>query len=124
MMKNLSSWVESKILGRGLAALIGKGQIFQVVLDVGEEYIIHPRNLLAYSRNTSLEPQPFRISSNSLHLQVPKFQYYLPRIDFGKGFFRAVTQHSIWKTISKMLGHAQIWFRSIIWGDRVFYFLQ
>lgn len=124
MKKNLPPWVESKISGRGLAALVGKGQIFQVVLDVGEEFIIHPRNLLAYSRNTPLMPQPYRLSSNSLRLQVPKFQYHLPRVDFGKSFFQAVAQHDIWKSISKMLGHARIWLRSKIWGDRVLYFLQ
>jgi uncharacterized protein (AIM24 family) len=36
----------SRVTGRGLVALVGKGQIFQVILREGEEFIVHPRYAL------------------------------------------------------------------------------
>jgi len=115
----MSHWGSSKLSGRGLVALVGKGQIFQVVLEAGEEFIIHPNNLLAYSKNTPLLPQIYRIPSNSFRLQVPRFKYSLPRINFGREFFRNMTQTDTWKAISKLVWTLQMWSRRIIWGERV-----
>ena len=44
--KSGAHWGNSEITGRGLLAIAGQGSIYQVVLDTGEEYIVHPR----YSR--------------------------------------------------------------------------
>ena len=43
-MKSLAHWGNSQITGRGLLAVIGNGQIYQVVLKPGEEYVAHPRS--------------------------------------------------------------------------------
>lgn len=42
-MKSIAHWGNSQVTGRGLLALVGKGQIYQVVLRTGEEYVAHPR---------------------------------------------------------------------------------
>lgn len=42
-MKSLAHWGSSLVTGRGLLALVGKGQIYQVQLKAGEEYTVHPR---------------------------------------------------------------------------------
>ncbi|KAF8459511.1 mitochondrial biogenesis AIM24-domain-containing protein [Terfezia claveryi] len=117
---SLSLWGSSELSGRGLVALVGKGQIVQVVLEAGEEFIINPNNLLAYSKNTPLSPQIYRIPSNSFRLQVPRFKYHLPRIDFGQEFFRNLTQTDTWKAISKLVWMLRVWLRRTIWGDREF----
>ncbi|KAF8424072.1 mitochondrial biogenesis AIM24-domain-containing protein [Tirmania nivea] len=117
---SLSHWGSSKLSGRGLVALVGKGQIFQVVLDSGEEFIVHSNNLLAYSKNTPLSPQIYRISSNSFRLQVPRFKYRLPLINFGQEFFRNMAKTDTWKAISKLAWTLRMWFRQTIWGDREF----
>ena len=36
-------WGNSKVTGRGLLALAGKGQIYSIDLKAGEQYIVHPR---------------------------------------------------------------------------------
>jgi len=115
----LSHWGSSRLLGRGLVALVGKGQIFQVVLEAGEEFIIHPNNLLAYSKDTPLSPQIYRIPSNSFRLQTPRFKYHLPRVNFGQEFLRNMTQTDTWKAISKLVWTLRMWSRRTIWGDRV-----
>jgi uncharacterized protein (AIM24 family) len=38
----LAHWGSSKVTGRGLVALVGKGQVYQITLKEGEEYVAHP----------------------------------------------------------------------------------
>lgn len=47
-MKSLAHWGNSEVMGRGLLALVGKGQIFSVELKAGEQYIVHPRYVPRY----------------------------------------------------------------------------
>lgn len=42
-MKSLAHWGNSEVTGRGLLALVGKGQVFSVMLKEGEQYVVHPR---------------------------------------------------------------------------------
>jgi len=39
----LAHWGNSRVTGRGLICLSGKGQIYQLALKSGEEYVVHPR---------------------------------------------------------------------------------
>jgi uncharacterized protein (AIM24 family) len=39
----LAHWGNTYVTGRGLLALVGSGQIYQVQLKTGESYIAHPR---------------------------------------------------------------------------------
>lgn len=43
MRMSIAHWGSTKITGRGLVCLSGRGQVYQVVVKAGEEYIIHPR---------------------------------------------------------------------------------
>jgi len=40
---NPAYWGNTFITGRGLAAVVGKGQIYQINLLSGEEYVVHPK---------------------------------------------------------------------------------
>ena len=42
-MKSLAHWGNSQVTGRGLLALVGKGQVYQIMLKAGEQYVAHPR---------------------------------------------------------------------------------
>lgn len=42
-MQSLAHWGNSTVTGRGLVALAGAGQIYQVSLRPGEQYVVHPR---------------------------------------------------------------------------------
>ncbi|KAF8476187.1 mitochondrial biogenesis AIM24-domain-containing protein [Kalaharituber pfeilii] len=119
-MMSLSHWGNSQISGRGLVALVGKGQLFQVVLQDGEEFIVHPNNLLAYSRNTPKPPQPYRLQSSSLKLQIPRLSDVFPQMNFGKDFFHAIASTKTYQVISTIVWKVRIWSRRIIWGDREF----
>lgn len=41
--QSLAHWGNSRVTGRGLLALAGAGQIYQVSLKAGEQYVAHPR---------------------------------------------------------------------------------
>jgi uncharacterized protein (AIM24 family) len=40
----VSNWGNTAVTGRGLLALTGNGQIYQVQLKAGESYVAHPRS--------------------------------------------------------------------------------
>lgn len=46
-MKSLAHWGNSEITGRGLVALVGKGQVYSIDLEAGERYVILPRFVAA-----------------------------------------------------------------------------
>ncbi|KAI5842602.1 mitochondrial biogenesis AIM24-domain-containing protein [Morchella snyderi] len=116
---SLAHWGNSKLTGRGLVALIGRGQIYQVTLKPGEEYTIHPSALLAYSMNGPSRPVPYRLKSTSLRLQIPRFNMirrYLPEVEF----IRTIKESDVYKTIARTLFGIKTWSRRTIWGDRLF----
>ncbi|KAK9469837.1 mitochondrial biogenesis AIM24-domain-containing protein [Lipomyces arxii] len=70
---SLSRWGNTTLSGRGEVALVGKGQIYQLTLqDEGEEFAVHPANVLAYASNLPASaPLPYRIRHLKFRLQVP-----------------------------------------------------
>lgn len=42
-MQSVTNWGSSEVTGRGLMALVGRGQVYSVELKAGEQYIAHPR---------------------------------------------------------------------------------
>lgn len=42
-MKSLAHWGNSEVTGRGLIALAGQGSIYEINLNAGEKYVVHPR---------------------------------------------------------------------------------
>jgi uncharacterized protein (AIM24 family) len=112
----LAHWGNTYITGRGLLALAGSGQIYQVQLKAGESYVAHPSNVLAYT--ASHPPLPFRFKSSNLRFQIP---------DLGFGslvqnvkFFRVMSATATWRTIASMFHTVKTWLRRSIWGDRLF----
>jgi hypothetical protein len=114
---NLAHWGNSKVTGRGLVALAGPGQIYQITLNAGEEYVAHPGNVVAYTI-TEHPPLPYRLKSSSLRLQIPNLgsNYLVPDIKF----FRVMRQTDTWKGITKLLFNLRTVARRTIWGDRLF----
>lgn len=43
IVQSISHWGNTFATGRGLLALAGRGQIFEMSLNKGDEYVVHPR---------------------------------------------------------------------------------
>lgn len=112
---SLAHWGSTHLTGRGLAALSAPGQIYQLTLSEGEEFVAHPGSVVAYSvsRNT---PQPFRFKSSNLRLQVPSLGRWIPESEFIKN----VRNSSFYKLLSRMAYSLRTVARRTIWGDRLF----
>jgi hypothetical protein len=107
-----------EVTGRGLVALAGRGQVYKVDLKPNEEFIIHPRSLLAYSAGGQ-KPVKTRLAATALRLQIPKIRRLGLRIAEKLQeikWIMAIKASKAWQ----MLGKA-IWaIKRKIWGDRVF----
>ncbi|KAF2876620.1 mitochondrial biogenesis AIM24-domain-containing protein [Massariosphaeria phaeospora] len=113
----LAHWGNTHVRGRGLLALAGSGQIYQVQLKAGESYVAHPSNVVAYSASAS-PPLPFRFRSANLLFQVP---------DLGFGslaqnvkFFRVMSETATWRALASAYHTVKTWLRRTVWGDRLF----
>jgi hypothetical protein len=97
--------------------LAGPGQVYQVSLKAGEEYVAHPGNVVAYTV-TQHPPLPYRLKSSSLRFQVPDLglSKYLADIKF----FRVMRQTDTWRGIGKLLFNFRTAARRTIWGDSLF----
>ncbi|KAH7369969.1 mitochondrial protein-like protein Fmp26 [Rhexocercosporidium sp. MPI-PUGE-AT-0058] len=114
---SLAHWGNSEITGRGLVALAGPGQIYQITLKAGEEYVAHPGNVVAYTI-TQHPPLPYRLKSSSLRFQIPSLGlgYLVPDIKF----FRVMKETATWKGLTNLLFNIRTSARRTIWGDRLF----
>jgi len=112
---NLAHWGNTRVTGRGLLALSGRGQIYQVALKTGEEYVVHPSNVLAYAIMQQV-PQPYRFKSSNFRLQIPSVSSYLP----DTRFFQTVRGSQIWRFLASAAFTVRTWARRSIWGDRLF----
>ncbi|MCJ1359065.1 MAG: Altered inheritance of mitochondria protein 24, mitochondrial [Icmadophila ericetorum] len=114
---SLAHWGNSKVTGRGLLGLIGKGNIYQIVLKEGEEYVAHPSNVVAYTI-TQHPPLPYRLKSSVLRFQVPNLGF--PGLVPDTKFMRVMRESATWKALMSGLFHLRTWSRRTIWGDRLF----
>jgi hypothetical protein len=114
---SLAHWGNSYLTGRGLVALAGPGQIYQVTLKPGEEYVAHPGNVLAYTV-TPNPPLPYRFKSSSLRFQIPNLG--LSRLMPDIKFFRSMRETKTWRTVATFLFNLRTAARRTIWGDRLF----
>jgi hypothetical protein len=114
---SLAHWGNSKVAGRGLVALAGPGQIYQITLKAGEEYVAHPGNVVAYTI-TQHPPLPYRLKSSSLRFQIPDIG--IGRLLPDVKFIRVMQQTDAWKGIEKLLFYLRTSARRTIWGDRLF----
>jgi hypothetical protein len=107
----------SQITGRGLVALAGPGQVYQVTLKAGEEYVAHPGNVVAYTI-TQHPPLPYRFKSSTLRFQIPSLG--LARLVQDVKFFRVMSESKTWRAITNILYSLRTSARRTIWGDRLF----
>jgi hypothetical protein len=116
---SLAHWGNTHITGRGLVALAGPGQVYQVTVQKGEEFVAHPGNVVAYSV-TANPPLPYRFSSSRLRFQVPDlkgaFGYLVPETKF----FRVMRESAWWRFITNSMNSLRTAARRSIWGDRLF----
>ncbi|EPE26803.1 TRAP-like protein [Glarea lozoyensis ATCC 20868] len=114
---SLAHWGNSQVTGRGLVALAGPGQIYQVDLKPGEQYVAHPGNVVAYTM-TQNPPLPYRLKSSNLRFQIPNLGF--TSLISNIKFFRVMRETSTWRGITKLLFSLRTATRRTIWGDRLF----
>ncbi|KAH5135327.1 hypothetical protein HBI56_226940 [Parastagonospora nodorum] len=113
----LTNWGNTYITGRGLLALAGSGQIYQVQVKAGESYVAHPSNVVAYTAS-STPPLPFRFKSSNIRFQVPDlgFGTLVQRVRF----FRDMTNTAAWRTLATTYHTLKTLMRRTVFGDRLF----
>jgi len=120
---SLAHWGTSHLTGRGLAALSAPGHIYELTLGEGEEIVLHPSHVVAYSINKN-PPLPFRLKS--LRLQIPavpeSVRSAAGRIvpERASRFWAAMRDTETYKTIARLLFGLRTATRRTIWGDRLF----
>jgi len=114
---NLAHWGNSLVRGRGLVALSGPGNIYQVSLKAGEEYVAHPGNVVAYTI-TQNPPLPFRFTSAALRFQIPDLGLSAMVADVK--FIQTTFQTKTWKALANFMFYLRTTARTFIWGDRLF----
>ncbi|KAL5355173.1 altered inheritance of mitochondria protein 24, mitochondrial [Aspergillus floccosus] len=115
---SVAHWGSSEVTGRGLLALVGTGQLYSVELKAGEQYIVHPSNVVAYTMSSN-PPRPYRFKSTTLKFQVPGLKT-LPRFIQDSKFIRDMSDTDTWKGAMKLFHKIRTWSRMTIWGDRLF----
>lgn len=112
---SLAHWGSTLLTGRGLAALAAPGQIYQLTLAEGDEFVAHPGSVVAYAVSR-MPPRPFRFKSSSLRLQVPSLTRWMPESDFVKSMGKTDT----YRFVARALFNLRTMARRTIWGDRLF----
>ncbi|KAI1437338.1 mitochondrial biogenesis AIM24-domain-containing protein [Xylaria sp. CBS 124048] len=111
----LAHWGSSELTGRGLAALSAPGHIYRLTLGDGEEIVLHPANVVAYTI-TKQPPLPFRFKSSSIRFQIPSVTTWLETTKFVQN----IRQTETYKFIARTLYIMRTTARRTIWGDRLF----
>jgi hypothetical protein len=111
-------WGNHHVTGRGLVALAAPGQIYQVTLGEGEELVVHPSHVVAYSVNRNA-PLPYRFKSSSWTLQVPSVPESLVPEGLRK-FWKDMKATGTYKFMAGVLFSMRTTARRSIFGDRLF----
>ncbi|KAK4119827.1 hypothetical protein N657DRAFT_649785 [Parathielavia appendiculata] len=122
---SLAHWGNTHLSGRGLVALAAPGQIHELTLGDGEQIVLHPSHVVAYSV-TRNPPLPFRFRSTRFNLQVPA----IPASISGPAarmmpervarFWNAMRDTATYKAVARLLYGLRTAARRTIWGDRLF----
>ncbi|KAK4184552.1 mitochondrial biogenesis AIM24-domain-containing protein [Podospora australis] len=127
---SISHWGNTFVTGRGLAALSAPGQIYDMVLKEGEEIVLHPSHVVAYTINKT-PPRPFHLRSTKLvTFQVPAIPSSIKSAAFRlipdrvAKFWNAMRDTSTYKTLGRILFGLRTATRRTIWGDRLFLHFQ
>jgi len=122
---SLAHWGSSLLTGRGLVALAAPGHVYQLHLAQGEELVLHPSHVVAYSVNKN-PPLPFRLRNSGIRLQVPAVPASLSRLssdlvpDRLVRFWSVMRETDTYKFLGRLLYGLRTTARRSIWGDRLF----
>lgn len=94
------------------------GQIYQVTLGEGEELVVHPSHVVAYSVDRNV-PLPFRFKSSSWTLQLPSLPESLVPKGWAK-FWKDTKETGFYKFLARVLFSLRTTARRSIFGDRLF----
>lgn len=111
-------WGNHHLTGRGLAALAAPGQVYEVSLGEGEELVVHPSHVVAYSVDRNA-PVPFRFRSSGIRLTVPALPESLVPQGWSK-FWKDMKETAAYKFTARMLFSVRTTARRSIFGDRLF----
>lgn len=112
----VAHWGSTFLTGRGLAAVSAPGQVYQLTLAEGEEFVAHPGSVVAYAVSRAA-PRPFRFKSGSgFRLPVPSVARFLPEV----AFMKTVRDSAVYKFLGRVLFSLRTMARRTIWGDRLF----
>ena len=121
----LAHWGNTRLTGRGLAALAAPGQVYEMKLSEGEELVLHPSHVVAYTV-TKNPPLPFRFKSTMFTLTIPPLPPVV-RTAAGKmipegwsRFWAAMRDTETYKLLSRVFFSLRTAARTTIWGDRLF----
>ncbi|KAM5443365.1 Altered inheritance of mitochondria protein 24, mitochondrial [Microsporum ferrugineum] len=114
---SISHWGNSEVTGRGVIALVGKGQIYSITLKEGEQYIAHPSNVVAYTMMQT-PPQPYRFKSTTIRFPVPNLG--VGKRLFNTNFILNLSKSDTWMAVMRIFHTFRTWTRRTIWGDRLF----
>ncbi|KAI5806148.1 mitochondrial biogenesis AIM24-domain-containing protein [Geopyxis carbonaria] len=106
-----------RVSGRGLVALVGRGQIYQLVLKPGEEYTVHASALLAYA---AARPAQVWLPTAVGRLQVPRAPQWLARRVAALEVVKTVTGSEAWRRVAGAVWAVRSWSRRTIMGERAF----
>ena len=126
-------WGATYLTGRGLVALSAPGQTYRVELAAGEDIILHPSHIVAYSVGRDLPPQPFRLKT-APRLMVPGFSVTLSDLVpttalEGMGsmvpervarFLRAMRETETFRFLARMTHEVRTLVRRTVFGDSLF----
>lgn len=113
---SVANWGNTFLTGRGLAAVSAPGQIYQLTLGEGEEFVAHPGSVVAYSVSR-VPPRPFRFKSSTLRLSLPS----VPMGWFTEtNFVQTIVKSDAYKWVGRVLHSIRTMARRTIWGDRLF----
>ncbi|KAK3320276.1 mitochondrial biogenesis AIM24-domain-containing protein [Cercophora scortea] len=122
---SIAHWGSSHLTGRGLAALSAPGQIYELTLAEGEEIMLHPSHVVAYSV-TKNPPLPFRLRSTRLSLQLPSLPSSITSTAGNlvparlTRFWGVMRETDTYKALARIFFGLRTTARRSIWGDRLF----
>lgn len=113
----IAHWGSTLITGRGLVALAGPGNIYQIRLKADEEYVAHPGNILAYIITPHL-PQPYRLPVSGRRLSP--ILLGLGRRLSALQYIQLLRQTGAWRWLSRASSALSTFICRAIWGDQIF----
>jgi uncharacterized protein (AIM24 family) len=105
------------LTGRGAAVVAGQGQIYQLVLQATDQYVVHPAHVIGYSVSC---PKPVPVSLNfvkvSLPFKMPSLSNWLLRFEF----FRVMSKTDTWSFAKAAATKIRLLFRRMVHGTSAY----